>query len=173
MNLSSLTGIILYFNLVTFGNGPVMIPLLQHRLVEQAQVLSLDQLLYAFAIARVTPGQANVYVASIGFFLFGLPGALLAAAAIQLPGYIMLPLVRLHSRFSNLGYVRHFIRGLTVTSVGLILSATLDIGARTLTSGSAAIVFCLTFILTLVLKRDPILSLILASGVGVVLHYLF
>ncbi len=98
--------------------------------------------------------------------------ALLATAAIQLPGYIMLPLVRLHRRFSHLGHVRHFIRSLTVTSVGLILAATIDIGTRTLTTGSGVVVFCMAFLLAFVLKRDPILSMVLASGAGVVLHYL-
>src|SRR3712207_8122653 len=48
---------------------------LQARFVEEERLLTLDQLLYAFAIARVTPGPANVYVAAIGYFLHGLPGA--------------------------------------------------------------------------------------------------
>ena len=61
-------------NMLTFGNGTVMAAILQQSLVERAHVLTNDQLLYAFALARVTPGQANLYVASIGYMLFGLPG---------------------------------------------------------------------------------------------------
>jgi chromate transport protein ChrA len=76
MSLLDLALVILVANALTFGNGPVMIPLLEEQLVEGAGVLSVQELLYAFAIARVIPGQANAYVASIGFMLKGLPGAL-------------------------------------------------------------------------------------------------
>ena len=98
MGLLELAALVLVFNALTFGNGPTMVPLLQRSLVEARQVIDVDQLLYAFAIARVVPGQANVYVAAIGWMLFGLPGALLATLAIQLPGYLMLPLLRGYER---------------------------------------------------------------------------
>src|SRR6266852_7834169 len=94
MSLWRLTLLIALFNVMTFGNGPVMIPLLQNHLVEGSRVLTEDQLLYAFTIARVTPGQANFYVASIGYMLYGMPGAIVATLVIILPGYIMSPLRR-------------------------------------------------------------------------------
>src|SRR5437016_2265927 len=93
MSLWKLALLIALFNLMTFGNGPVMIPLLQTHLVEGSRVLTQDQLLYAFTIARVTPGQANFYVASIGYMLYGMPGSIVATLAIILPGYIMIPLL--------------------------------------------------------------------------------
>jgi chromate transport protein ChrA len=52
-------------------------------------------LLYAFSIARVTPGQANLFVVAIGYMLFGLPGAALSIVVIAAPAYLMIPL--LHS----------------------------------------------------------------------------
>ena len=59
MSFWKLALLIALFNVMTFGNGPVMIPLLQTHLVEGSRVLTQDQLLYAFTIARITPGQAN------------------------------------------------------------------------------------------------------------------
>jgi chromate transporter len=169
MNLIDLVVRIFTFNLLTFGNGPVMIPLLQQDLVERRRVLSVDQLLYAFAIARVTPGQANVYVAAIGYMLFGLAGATLSTLAILLPGYAMLPLLRGYERVRGDWAVQNFTRGLTSTSVGLIFAATVQIGRRTLTNPIAWLVFPLTLILTSFLKWNPILSLLVASAVGFVL----
>ena len=171
MSLLRLVLIIFYFNVITFGNGPVMVPLLQRRLVDEAQVLTLGQLLYAFAIARVTPGQANTYVAAVGYFLHGLPGAILTTLAIQLPGYLMLPIMRLYQRFRRFEPVRQFIRGITATSVGLILAATLSIGRDTLTSFTGIVVFGLAFVMAYVLKWDQILSMVLAALVGLVLHF--
>jgi chromate transporter len=161
---------ILLLNALTFGNGPALVPLMEERFVDEAGMLSIDQLLYAYAIARVMPGPANAYVASIGFFLNGLLGAALAMVAIQLPGYLILPLVRLHHRFRDIAGVARFTRGLTATSVGLIFAATVGIGRTTIASVGAAIVFVLAFVMAYVLKWHPIVSLGLAALLGLVLH---
>jgi chromate transporter len=172
MSLWTLTLLIFLFNLLTFGNGPGMIPLLQEELVDKAGVLSIDQLLYAFAIARITPGQANVYVASIGYFLFGIVGAVLATLVIQLPGYIMLPFMKLYERARVLAWVNGFTHGLTVASVGLILAATLSIGLRTLSGPVTWIVFIATLGMMILLKWNQMLSLLFASLLGILLKLL-
>ncbi len=90
--------------------------------------------------------------------------------AIQLPGYLILPLLRLHHRFRDIAAVGRFTRGLTATSVGLIFAATVSIGRTTITSVAPAIVFVLAFVLAFVLKWHPLVSLGLASLAGLVLH---
>jgi len=172
MSLPNLILQIFTFNLLTFGNGPTMIPLLQTALVDKAQVLTIDQLLYAFAIARVTPGQANVYVASIGYFLYGWIGAILAALAIQLPGYVMLPFMKFYERMRSTTWIGNFTHGLTVASVGIIFSATLSIGLRTLSGPITWIVFVVTLGMIVLLKWNQMLSLFLASLLGILLKLL-
>jgi chromate transporter len=172
MSLFTLTSLIFLFNLLTFGNGPAMIPLLQEELVEKTGVLSIDQLLYAFAIARVTPGQANVYVASIGYFLFGILGAVMATLVIQLPGYMMLPFMTFYERARSMRWVGGFTHGLTVASVGLIFAATLSIGLRTLNGPIAWIVFAMTLGMMTLLKWSQMLSLLVASLLGIALKLL-
>src|SRR5438477_11443610 len=116
MSLWKLALLIALFNLMTFGNGPVMIPLLQTHLVEGSRVLTQDQLLYAFTIARVTPGQANFYVASIGYMFYGMPGSFVATLAIILPGYIMIPLRHALAHLRDSRWIKGFTNGLAVTS---------------------------------------------------------
>jgi chromate transporter len=130
-------------------------------------------LVYAFAIARVVPGQANVYVASIGTMLFGLPGAVLTTVAIQLPGYLMLPLLRGYEALRKSRAVASFIRGLTGASVGLIFAALIGIGRRSLTDWMAIATFLITLGLIYLAKLGPIASLFLAGGAGIVLKLLF
>ena len=173
MSLLRLVLLIFTFNLLTFGNGPGMIPLLQEELVDGAGVLSIDQLLYAFAIARITPGQANVYVASIGYFLFGIVGAVLATLVIQLPGYMMLPFMKFYERMRSMKWVGDFTRGLTVASVGLIFAATLSIGIRTLSDTITWIVFAATLGLMMFLKWNQMLSLLIASLLGILIKLIF
>src|SRR5205823_1042679 len=88
-------------------------------LVEERGALTLDQLLYAFAVAQVTPGQANVYVASLGYMLHGLGGALLAVLVMVLPGYTMLPLVPGHESLRHAPVVRRLGRRLASDLVDL------------------------------------------------------
>lgn len=175
MSLYSLILQIFSFNLLTFGNGPAMIPLLQTNLVDNAKVLTIEQLLYAFAIARITPGQANVYVASIGYFLYGIGGAILATLAIQLPGYVMLLFMKIYERMRSTVWVSNFTRGLTVASVGLIFAATFSIGAKTLAGPVTWIVFAAALGMIVLLKWNQMLSLGLATFLGIllklVLHY--
>ncbi|HEX2980042.1 MAG TPA: chromate transporter [Anaerolineaceae bacterium] len=169
MSLLTLLALVFTFNVLTFGNGPAMVPLLQAELVDRARVLALDQLLYAVAIGRVTPGQANVYIASIGYFLFGIPGALLGTLAIQIPGYVMLPFMQIYERIRANAWVGNFTRGLTTASVGLIFAATFSIGARSLTEPITWVVFAAALVLILVVKWNQMLCLLLASLLGILL----
>lgn len=173
MSVLEVALVVLVANALTFGNGPVMIPILQERLVDQARVLTLDQLLYAFAIARVIPGQANAYVASIGYMLHGLPGAVLSTVAIQLPGYAMLPLQRGYAHLRDAPWVRGFTRGLVAGSVGLIFAATASIAQRTLTGLVPWLVFLLAAGLGWRLKWHPLAVLAASGAAGVAMRLLW
>ena len=172
MNLWKLALLIALFNLITFGNGPVMIPLLQAHLVEGARVLTNDQLLYAFTIARITPGQANFYVASVGFMLYGMPGAIVATLAIILPGYVMIPLLRGYEHLRYPLWIKGFTNGLTITSVGLILAAVVQIARSTLTRPIAWVVVLATLIMIQLFKWNIVAALLVASCLGLFLYTL-
>ena len=167
MSLLELCAVVFTYNALTFGNGPAMVPLLQADLVDRRGVLSTDQLLYAFTIARVTPGQANTYVAAIGYMLHGLAGALATTAAIQLPGYLMLPLLWGYQRLGGgVRLVPAFTRGLTVASVGLIFAATVSIGQSTLTGWVSVVVFAAALAMAQLLKWNPLVVLAVSTLLG-------
>jgi chromate transporter len=166
VRLLELCGLVFAHNAMTFGNGPAMVPLLQAELVDRRGVLSTDQLLYAFTIARVTPGQANTYVAAVGYMLHGLVGALACTAAILLPGYLMLPLLWGYRRVGTVRLVPAFTRGLTVASVGLIFAATLDIARLTLTGWVSVLVFALALVMAQLLRWNPLLVLAASAAIG-------
>ena len=169
MSLWKLTLLIGLFNLMTFGNGPVMVPLLQTSLVEEAGVLTQDQLLYAFTVARVTPGQANSYVASVGYMLHGMPGAMLATLVIMLPGYLMLAAMKGFDRFRHSARVSGFTKGITATSVGLILAAVVQIGGSTLNEPVAWVVFAATLAMIQLLRWNIFVALGAAGALGLTL----
>jgi len=171
MSLPALVLSILGFNLLTFGNGPVMVPLLQRHLIETYGVLTLDQFLYCYALGRATPGQANLYVAAIGYMAYGWLGALLTVAAIQLPGYLVLPLVKGYERFREVGAVSGFTRGLTAVSVSLMITVTYEIGREALTGLVTWIVFPLTLLLIIWRRWNALAAMLAAAALGAGLKF--
>jgi chromate transporter len=167
ISLLELCMTVFVYNAVTFGNGPVMVPLLQADLVDRRGVLSIDQLLYAFTIARVTPGQANTYVAAVGYMLHGLVGALACTVAIVLPGYLMLPLLWGYERLRGVRLIPAFTRGLTVASVGLIFAATISIGRVTLTGWVSLVVFAAALAMAQLLHWNPLIVLGVCALLGI------
>jgi chromate transport protein ChrA len=91
--------------------------------------------------------------------------------AIQLPGYLMLPLTRSYERFRRIGAVRGLIRGLTASSVGLVLYAAFTIGRETLTSGVPWLVFALTLGLILGRRWNPLTAILAAGGIGCLVKF--
>ncbi|MHB1417076.1 MAG: chromate transporter [Chloroflexota bacterium] len=158
-----------YFNLITLGKGLLMIPLIHGSLVEQAQLLTNDQLLLAVAIGQVTPGPGNIYVAAVGYMLYGIPGAIIALLAVVVPSFSALVLLRGYERIKTNDLAQSFFKGLTVTALGLIFYSALILGQAAITSVQAAIVFLVGFVLIQFLKVNPILGLFLASVLGLVL----
>lgn len=167
MSLLELVAIILAGTVVTFGGGPSMVPILQAELVETRHVLTTDQLLYAFAVARATPGQANMYVTTVGYFLAGLPGAVLSTVALQAPGYVMLPLMGAYDRVRSNRTVGAFITGLTAASVGVIFSATVGMAQDALTEPISFVVFAVAIALLMFTKLPGIVTLVVAGAIGI------
>jgi chromate transporter len=172
VSLLSLALLIGAFNLMTFGSGTIMIPMLQAQFVDGAHVLTADQLLYAFTLGRVTPGQANVYVASIGYMLYGMPGAMASVLAISLPGYLMIPLVKGYERLRHTAWIGGFTRGLTVASVGVVLASVVQISRDALTGPLAWLVLAATLVMTQVLRWNLLVAIGIGGGLGLVLNAL-
>jgi chromate transport protein ChrA len=156
------------FNAEALGNGSVMIPLVRKSFVGGG-IMTEQQLLFAFTIAQVVPGQANLYVASMGYMLFGFAAALIAILAINLPGYLMLPLIGCYRRLDEYPAARNFNRGLTSASVGLIFASTLDIARNSLNHPVSWGVLAATLALIQFRRWSPLTSLVVASGAGMLL----
>jgi chromate transporter len=171
MNLGQLLLVIFTYNLLTFGNGGAVLALLQHRLVDSG-ILNLDQFLYAYALGRVTPGQNNLYLASIGYMIYGWLGAFAAIVAIQLPGYLVIPVLKGYERVRHQRAVQGFIRGLTASSVGLMFAVAFNIGREALTGLVPWIVFLSTLALVFLAKRGLLLGMVGAAVLGLGLKFI-
>ena len=169
MSFPQLLVVIVTYNLLAFGNGSALLALLQHRLVQEAGILNLDQFLYAYALGRVTPGQNNLYLASIGYMVHGWLGALAAIACIQVPGYLVLPVLKVYERIRHDRSVQGFIRGLTAASVGLMFAIAFNIGREALIGIVPWVVFLSTLALVFLARRGLLVGMVGAAGLGLAL----
>lgn len=88
------------------------------------------------------------------------------AAAILLPGYLMLPLLWGYERLKGLRLVPAFTRGLTVASVGLIFAAIVDMGRRTLDGWASVVVFTAALAMAQLLRWHPLIVLAISALLG-------
>ena len=79
---------------VGFGGGSALIPVLHQEAVEKEHLVSEDDFNKDVVVATITPGALPVEIsAGIGRELAGVPGMVLGATSIALPGVVMVVLV--------------------------------------------------------------------------------
>jgi chromate transporter len=118
---------------VLYGSGYVLFTFLRADFVTRFGWLTDRQLLDAIAIGQVTPGPVFTTATFIGFFLGGIPGALLATLGIFLPSFIfvaisnpLIPRIRRSILFGSL------LDGVNCASLGLMAAVTWQLGRASL-----------------------------------------
>jgi len=124
----------LRYGALCFGGGFVLVPMYIEDFVGPgAAVLQISSEEFAnlMALTQMTPGPIGVNGATFfGYRLAGVPGAVLASAALLLPGSILLYVVlRSLERFKESRIVRGILRGVRPASVALMLCALWAFGA--------------------------------------------
>lgn len=118
---------------IVFGSGYVLFAYLRDDLVRDHHWVTLHQLLAATAVGQLTPGPVFTTVASVGYFLDGVPGALVAAAGIFLPSFFLvaaaLPVIA-RVRRSKRGAAAF--QGLNAAAVALITGVTVTLAEGSL-----------------------------------------
>jgi chromate transporter len=105
----------------TFGGGLSMLAFMQEQVVNQFGWLTPQEFVDGLALGQLTPGPVLMLAAFIGYKLFGVVGAAVAAGAIFLPSFLMvlsiLPLLR---RMKDLLWLKAFMRGVAPAVIGAL-----------------------------------------------------
>ena len=114
---------------ITFGGGFVMVPLLEHEVVDQAAWLTSQEFADAMALGQITPGPVVITATFIGFSAAGIGGAVVATVAIFLPSFLLASLAaRYLERFRANRQVNAFLKGLAPAVLGMLLAAAISLG---------------------------------------------
>lgn len=114
---------------VAFGNGLTILPLIAHLSVGAHHWLTPAQLNAGIAFGQVTPGPFLITAAFLGYKLGGVPGALLATAAIFAPSFAMtLGFTEAEAVLRSWRPLRGALSGVMAGFVGLLALVVLDLG---------------------------------------------
>ena len=148
-----------------FGSGLAIVPFLHGGVVDQFHWLSERQFLDAVAVAMITPGPVVITVAFIGFLVAGFAGALVSAAAVFLPPYLVVIVLAPHfRRWSKNDKVKAFVAGVTAAAAGAIAGAAYVLGKRALIDLPTVALAVVTLVLLVKVRKIPEPVVILAAG---------
>jgi chromate transporter len=81
------------------------------------------------ALGQITPGPIVITATFIGYLQYGLPGSVVATAAIFLPSFLIIAgTVPYYDRLRSSLWCNRALRGILVSFVGLLLSVTIRFG---------------------------------------------
>ncbi|HMM27570.1 MAG: chromate efflux transporter [Chloroflexota bacterium] len=132
----SLWGMALIFlkiGALLYGSGYVLFAYMQADLVQANGWLTEQQLLDAIAIGQFTPGPLSASATFVGYILGGVPGALLATAALYAPAFLVVALSNpLIPRIRNSRWASGFLDGVNVAALALMIAVTWELGQAAL-----------------------------------------
>ena len=158
---------------LSFGSGYVLVAFLRADLVMAMHWLTDRQLVDAIAIAQATPGPVFSVATFIGYLVGGVPGSVVATAAIFVPGFVLVPFMdRVLWLVQHRPYAKAFVEGANAAALGLIAAVTLQLASTALTGVAAGVTAVVTIT---VLWRWPLASPALiaagaAAGLAGIIH---
>lgn len=170
-SLFSLAWVYLRIGLMFVGGGYVLIPLLNHIMVEQYRWLTLRQFLDGLALSQLTPGPLAMLATFTGFRAGGFIGGFVATVCIFLPCVVLMLIIgRNYSRLKNIDMIKNTLDGLLPAVVGLVAAAAWNLGASSLAGVREYVVLVVGFALFKWTKISPMLVILGAGLVGLVLN---
>lgn len=105
----------------TFGGGLTMIAFIQEQVVNQFHWLTPREFVDGLALGQFTPGPILMVAAYVGFKLAGIAGALVAAAAIFLPSFVlMLSLLPMFEGVRKIAWMKAAMGGIGPAVIGVL-----------------------------------------------------
>ena len=128
-SLARLFTIFLEVGSVLYGSGYVLVAFLDSRLVTDTGYLTAQQLLDAVAVGQVTPGPVFTTATFIGWQILGVAGAALATLGIFGPSFVFVGLLdRILRWLRARPAASAFLRGVTISSLGLMAGVLVRLG---------------------------------------------
>lgn len=147
---------VLYFIMlkatVTAFSGLSSLPVLRDELVVNHRVLTDAQINTAMVAGRISPGPLGMFIVSIGYYVAGLPGAVVGWLALATPSLLVIPILRYVGARADRPVIRDSLNAIVIASVGLMVSALRPLMTTSVT-GIATLLIALASAVILIFNR--------------------
>lgn len=151
---------------LVFGGGHVVLPLLERELVPGGWV-SEEDFLAGYGAAQAVPGPLFTFAAYLGTVAGGLPGALIATAAIFLPAFLLVAgTLPFWSALRKNRWAQGALTGINAAVVGILLAALYDPIWTSAVAGPADFALAAVLFLMLAIWKLPPWTVVLAGAAG-------
>ena len=170
-SLLTIAWIYLRIGLMFVGGGYVLIPLLNHIMVEQFRWLTLRQFLDGLALSQLTPGPLAMLATFTGFRAGGFPGAFVATIFIFIPCIVLMLVVgRNYDRLKKIDIISSTLDGLLPAVVGLVAAAAWNLGISSLSGLKELLILAIGFAIFKWTRVSPMIVILGAGLVGVLIN---
>ncbi|MBI3580758.1 MAG: chromate efflux transporter, partial [Nitrospinae bacterium] len=157
--VGALWDVLLFFTkagAVVFGSGLAIVPFLHGGVVNEYHWLTEREFIDAVAVAMITPGPVVITVAFIGWLVGGLAGAVLAAAGVFLPCYLVVVLAAPYYRsLAKNPQIRAAVEGVTASAIGAIAGSVIVLGKRSVFDLPTVLIFVASIVVVFRFKKNP------------------
>ena len=162
-----------------FGGGYAMLSLIQHEVVDNYALMTMEEFTDMVAVSQMTPGPISINLATyVGYTTAGFSGSLLASFALCLPSLIMVYFIlRLIMNKKGNALMTNTLKGLKPAIAGLIFAAGLammntqnfvDFGRG---QYNISVIICvLAFVASYFFKANPILLIVISGIIGLFVY---
>ncbi|MGH2517739.1 MAG: chromate transporter [Ktedonobacterales bacterium] len=124
----------------------------------------------SIAIGQVSPGPNGLWVISLGYFTYGVPGAIFALVAITLPPLLVLIVAAQFSRIEGRAWTHGALHGVSLAVLGLLVTVIWTILHQPGVDWKGPIIAVASLGLAASHRVNLLLILILAGVVGYLLY---
>ena len=166
--------LLLYFTMlkatVLSLNGQSSLPIVREDFVVNRKVLTDRQLNAAVTVAQSSPGPMGGYVVSVGYFVRGVPGALVCWLALITPAAFVVPILRFAAKRIHDPRVQSSLDAIVIAGSGLVVSTAFPMAVESgvLRGAFPAAIAAVSFGLV-TFTRVPTVAVILLGGLATAL----
>jgi chromate transporter len=145
--LFELAALMFRIDVLAFGGGFASVPLMFHEIVEVRSWMDGPTFVNGIALGQMTPGPIVITATFVGYWLYGVLGALTATIGVFLPSFILV--VSLVPYFDKLRGSRAFnnaLNGILCSFVGLLLMTTVRFAVKVPWDSTRALLASATFV---------------------------
>jgi chromate transporter len=167
MNLFILYLLLLKASVMSFS-GLGSLPIIRNDFVVNRHLMTDHQVNTAVVAARTGPGPFGLYIVCVGYYLAGIPGAIIGFLAMVTPAFLVLPLMHWLGRRADDPLIRNAIQGVLLGGAGLLLAASVPLTKDAITGPFTLFIVVASFAVVSFTKLESLWLMLGAAILGFV-----